>query len=249
MKSGIIEITPDQIKQGRSRLKLESLDYDRFPQPDYEDAADSGVSGEALAVALSTVQHAMGQKDVRPMLNGVHLADGYAVATDGHRMAYVELPYKGPAIIIPAESVRQMIEMAGQVMVSERQIIIQSKHSRFSSGLVDARYPDWERVIPRSFSATATVNVDELTSAIKTVQLGQEQASLKFYADRLVIKNEKGESEIDCECTAETETAFSLGYLLDAIQAAATDTVTIQVGESGRASLIESRFVVMPVRL
>src|SRR6056297_3463307 len=82
MKSGDIEITPTQIKQGRSKLKLESMPYDNFPQPDYDESEDAGISAESLSDAIRTVQHAMAMKDVRPMLNGVHLCEGHCVATD-----------------------------------------------------------------------------------------------------------------------------------------------------------------------
>src|SRR6056297_2756138 len=54
MKSGPVEITPEYVKQGRSKIKLESLKYSDFPQPDYEKAEDAGVTGEQLAGALAT---------------------------------------------------------------------------------------------------------------------------------------------------------------------------------------------------
>ena len=250
MKSGDIEITPDQIKQGRSKLKLESRNYDDFPQPDYAESDDAGITAEALSDAIRTVQHAMATKDVRPMLNGVHLCQGYAVATDGHRMAVVDLAYTGPDIIIPSESIRSIIELDGSVKVSDRQIIIESETTRFSSNLIESKYPDWQRVVPKDFEATATLNADDFLSAIKTVQLGGDQARLTFADGQLLIKNDKAEAVVDCGDDPVAETGFNLQYLADAIQASGKSEITMQIGSGARgSSLIDGRFTVMPVRI
>ena len=247
MKSGDIEIAPDHIKQGRSKLKLESLNYEDFPQPDYAESDDAGITAEALSEAIRTVHHAMAMKDVRHMLNGVHLCDGHCVATDGHRMAVVDLPYAGPSIIIPAESIRSIIDMAGSVKVSDRQIIIESESTRFSTSLIEAKYPDWQRVIPKGFAATATLNADDFMSAIKTVQLGGEQARLTFSDGQLLIKNDKAEAVVDCQIDADAESGFNLQYLADAIQASRKAEIAICIGGERGSSIIDGRFIVMPV--
>lgn len=250
MKSGDIEITPEQIKQGRSKLKLESRNYADFPQPDYDDADDAGITAEALSDAIRIVQHAMALKDVRPMLNGVHLCQGHAVATDGHRMAVVDLDYSGPDIIIPAESIKSIIDLTGVVKVSSRQIIIESESSRFSTNLIESKYPEWKRVVPKEFVATATLNAGDFLAAIKTVQLGGDQAKLTFTDGQLLIKNDKAEAAIDCQIDADAETGFNLQYLADAIQASGKAEIVMGIGSGARgSSLIDGRFTVMPVRI
>lgn len=250
MKSGDIELTPDQVKQGRSKLKLESRNYSDFPQPDYDEADDAGITAESLSDAIKTVQHAMAMKDVRPMLNGVHLTAGHCVATDGHRMAVVDLAYTGPDIIIPSDAIRSMLDLDGVVKVSDRQIVIESESSRFTTNLIEAKFPDWRRVVPKEFATTATVNADDLLSAIKTVQLGSAMARFTFADGQLTIKNDEAESVVDCQDAPEGETAFNLQYVADAVQATGKAEVVIQVGSGAvGSSLIDGRFVVMPVRL
>jgi len=250
MKSGSIEITRDQVKQGRSRLKLESRNYDEFPQPNYDDTIESGVTAEELSDAISVIQHAMATKDVRPMLNGIHLCEGFAVATDGHRMAVQEIGYSGPEIIIPAESIKSIIGTVGSVRVSDRQIVIKSECARFSSNLIEAKYPAWKSVMPKEFCATATVKSDDFISAIKTVQLGGDTAKFKFADGQVVIQNDKAEAVVDCSVDSDAETGFNLQYLIDAVNASGQSEAEIKVGSGARgASLIDGRFTVMPVRI
>lgn len=248
MKSGDLELTPGQIKQGRSKLKLESRNYADFPQPDYAEAEDSGLTGEQLAEAISVIGHAMPQKDVRPMLNGIHLTAGYAVATDGHRMAFVEVPYQGPDIIIPADSARQMGDMGGKVMVSASQLIIDGGGSRFSTNLVESKYPDWRRVRPTEFESEATVNAGDLLAACRTVQLGGTMAKFEFADGDVRISNDEAESMADATVKESLVVGFNVQYVIDAIVAADSPEITIKLN-AGKSSEINGAFVVMPVRL
>lgn len=249
MSAGDVELTETQIKQGRSKLKLESRNYADFPQPDYDDAENSGITADDLSAIISEIGHAIPAKDVRPMLNGLHFTEGHAVAADGFRMAWANCAYSGPDIIIPAESIRQMPDISGKVMVSSGQIIIESDDARYTTNLVDAKYPDWNRIIPKKFDATATVNCDELIQALKTAQIGHEKAKLSFSGGQCVITNEGAESACDAQCDSDVEVGFWIQYLIDAIQADGTDSITIGLNPSIPGCMVNDRFVVMPVRL
>lgn len=248
MRNGEVTLTDKQISQGRSKLKLESRNYADFPQPDYDDAKPCGLTGEALADLIGIVGHAVPTKDVRPMLNGVHLTAGKCVATDGHRMAFADCEYDGPDLIIPAESVRQMADLSGQVSVSDRQLIIESDSARFSTNLVDAKYPDWLRMVPNQFEATATMGADDLVAALKTAQLGGDVARLQFADGQCHISNDKAESACDAECDTDITAGVFMQYIIDAVLASGQDSVTIGLNPSRPGLLIADRFTVMPVR-
>lgn len=249
MANGDVEITPEYVKQGRSKLKLNSRSYGDFPQPDYDDATDCGITGDQLADLISIVSHAVPVKDVRPMLNGIHLAPGHCVATDGHRMAWVDCEYSGSAIIVPAESIRQMNDLQGRVSVSDRQIVVESDTARFSSNLIDSKYPDWQRMIPEKFDATATINTDAMIAAMKTVQVGGDTARMEFSGGQCHVSNKNAESAFDCECDADIVVGSFIQYMIDAALASGSDTLTIGLNPSRPGMLINDRFVVMPVRL
>lgn len=249
MKSGEIELTPDQIRQGRSKLKLESRNYADFPQPDYEDSTDTGITAQQLKAAIAAVGHALPTKDVRPMLNGVHLCEGFAVATDGLKLAYGELEYKGQAIIIPAETVRQIPDIDGKVSVSDRQIIIDGESCRFSSNLIEQKYPEWQRFIPKDFKWECSVNSGELIEALKTAQLGGESVRVEATNGEIVISNQNAETVVGAEFEGEFTGAYFAQYLIDAANAAGTDSLSFQVGSGRGEALINGHLLVMPVKL
>ena len=248
MKSGPIEITEGQIKQGRSKLKLGSMPFNDFPQPDYEYAKSTTLMSGQLSEAIAIVAHAMPQKDVRPMLNGIHLTEGFAVATDGHRMAFWEIDYNGPDITIPADSVRQMPDMKGIVSVSDNQMIIDGNGARFSTSLQSGKYPDWRRVVQKEFGATATVNADDLLAALKTAQIGRDIGRFEFTTDTLSVVNDNAEAACDIECDKNITTGFNYQYVIDAVMASGVPAIEIQINEM-KSSLINGHFVLMPVRI
>lgn len=249
MKSGDLELTDKHISQGRSKVKLESMEYGQFPQPDYDEATDTGLTGEDLSSALAVVGHAIPTKDVRYMLNGVHLTNGHAVATDGHRLAFTECQYEGPDIIIPADSVRQIGDMQGKVSVSDRQMIIESESSRFTTNLIDSKYVDWQRVVPKDFKSEVTFSSEDMMDALRTAQIGGDLVKLTIADGLIGLATDKAESACDCECSEPVEVGFNAQYLIDAIMASGLDNATMKFSTERSQGLIDGRFVVMPVRL
>lgn len=247
MKSGEVEIGEGYIKQGRSRLKLEHLNYDQFPQPDYDECEPISDSA-AVIESLSVVQHAMANNDVRYYLNGILLSEGNTVATDGHRMAFVDSGYDGPGAIIPNDAVTQIANMGGTVKLSERQIIVDDGDARFSTKLIEGKYPDWQRVIPQNADRTATFNRDDLIAALRTAQLGGDNVKLSISSGAASLTNDDAHTECDCDNDQPGEVAFKGQYLVDALSQC-DDSVTIQFGDSNNAVLINGFAVVMPVRM
>jgi len=249
MKSGDVELTDGQIKQGRSKIKLESRNYSEFPQPDYDEASDTGLSAAELKSAITHVAHALPTKDVRAMLNGVHLCEGHAVATDGLKLAYAPVSYSGEPVIVPAETVRQIPDIDGQVKVSKRQIIIDGERHRFTSHLIEQKYPEWQRFIPKEFKWDCTINASDLSDAIKTAQIGGDNVRIDAAGGEISFYNDKAEAVISESFDGELKAAFMAQYLIDAINAAGSEEITLQIGKQRGDALINGRFLVMPVKL
>lgn len=250
---GAITITDELVKSGRSRVKLDSLPYGDFPQPDYYNGDAVGVDGLALGKAIGSVIHAMPIKDARYMFNGIHITSGHAVATDGKRMAVADVGYSGIDIIIPAESARQMMELCGDVRVSEKQLIIDGPGYRFSTSLVDAKYPDWNRIMPKNLSESVTVNSAELLESCKIVELGDEKfknAKLVISDGVLTVSNSGAESGCDCEHEGDIEIGLNLPYLIDAINAEGGELTIIRFSNGGQGAAKVGEFnILAPVRL
>lgn len=248
MKAGEIEISKGAIKQGKTNIKLESLPYDHFPVPNFDTAKSTGMHSSELFGISSMIAHAMPTKDVRPMLNGVHLTSGNAVACDGHRMAFTECSYQGEDIIIPAETVRTMPDIEGDISVSSQQMIIKNDSMIYATSLVDAKYPDWKRIIPSSFEVELKVDKALFIEAIKTVQIGGDVVKLEITKEAMSILNDGAQTECHVSADGEILVGFMAQYLLDAASQCIESDLIIKLGQA-KACMINDSFIVMPVRI
>ncbi|MEK9713241.1 MAG: DNA polymerase III subunit beta [Thalassolituus sp.] len=249
---GEIIITEDLIKAGRSRVKLQPLPYDDYPQPDYAEGQLVSVGAEQIASAVKNIVHAMPTKDSRHYLNGILLRDGFAVAANGPCMAFAECGYDGPEVIIPAGAIPTLVDMAGEVRVSERQLIVDGPGYRFSTSLIDGNYPDWTKLVPTEFSSEITANAEDLIDACKVAALGDDlykKGSVSAADGQLTIENTGATSGCDCEYSGNVEIAFNLQYLIGAIEAEGGESVTIKMTAPNKAAMVGRYNVVMPVKV
>ncbi|MBN9011592.1 MAG: DNA polymerase III subunit beta, partial [Rhizobiales bacterium] len=158
------------IRAGRSRFTLQTL-----PESDFPDLA-AGDMSHAFSLSAADVkrlidrtQFAISTEETRYYLNGIYLhAAGSAksetlraVATDGHRLAQVDLPLpKGasgvPGVIVPRKTVgevQRLIEDAEAevtIELSQGKIRFTLGNVVLTSKLIDGTFPDYGRVIPQN---------------------------------------------------------------------------------------------------
>jgi len=233
---------------------------------------DISVSGEKVT------HFSMAQQDVRYYLNGMLLETGgkhlRAVATDGHRLALCEAELEGSVeeqqVIVPRKGVLELQRlMTGEgslnIELGPNHVRIQLDGIRFTSKLIDGRFPEYDRVIPKESSNQLTAERGAFKSALqRTAILSNE----KYRGIRLIIRDsgvvmqahnpeqEEAEEELEVEYSGEDiEIGFNVNYLLDALAAVDGDEVTLSVLDGNSSCLIrqpgkdDSKFVVMPMRL
>src|SRR5699024_6936236 len=227
------------IRSGRSRFTLATLPAAEFPK------SDEHVEGETFNVAaaqfrrvIDSTAFSMAQHDVRYYLNGmlIQLKPGLlrAVATDGHRLAMsdAQVPtiQETKQVIVPRKGITELarllsdIEGEVSVTVSDRHIRVQMKDLSFTSHLVDATFPDYERVVPRETPRTVLADRDLLRQAMQRVAILSNEkyrgvrVLLSPNTMRLVANNPEQEEafeEIGVTCeTEDFEIGFNVGYLL-----------------------------------
>jgi len=268
------------VRSGRSKFSLVTLPAAEFPSvEDIKAGQTIEVSQEILGRLIEKTHFSMGQQDVRYYLNGMLLETGgkhlRAVATDGHRLALYEVEIEGAAldeqqVIVPRKGVlelQRLLDGEGNLNVElgANHVRIQLKGIRFTSKLIDGRFPEYERVIPKESSNELTADKALLRSALqRTAILSNE----KYRGIRLIIRDsgvviqahnpEQEEAEEELEVTysgEDIEIGFNVNYLLDALDAVDGDVVTLSVLDSNSSCLIrqpgsdEGKFVVMPMRL
>ena len=268
------------VRSGRSKFSLVTLPAAEFPSvEDIKAGQTIEVSQEILGRLIEKTHFSMGQQDVRYYLNGMLLETGgkhlRAVATDGHRLALYEVEIDGAAldeqqVIVPRKGVlelQRLLDGEGNLNVElgANHVRIQLKGIRFTSKLIDGRFPEYERVIPKESSNELRADKALLRSALqRTAILSNE----KYRGIRLIIRDsgvviqahnpEQEEAEEELEVTysgEDIEIGFNVNYLLDALDAVDGDVVTLSVLDSNSSCLIrqpgsdEGKFVVMPMRL
>lgn len=269
------------VKSGRSRFTLSTLPAREFPN--VEDSMGTHqftVKQGQLKRLIDRTGFAMAQQDVRYYLNGMlwEIRDKQmrVVATDGHRLAMCTLPGKIDAsddtqVILPRKGV---LELARLLLEDEADIaiVIGSNHIRattndftFTSKLVDGKFPDYQRVLPRSPDKIVLGSRLELRQAFtRTAILSNEKyrgVRLKLTKGTLDIVANNPEQEEAEEAVAvnyegdSLEVGFNVSYLLDVLGVLSGEQIKLSLSDPNSSALLEesdaddSLYVVMPMRL
>ncbi len=268
------------VRSGRSKFSLATLPASEFPTvEDIKAGQTIEVEQESLGRLIEKTHFSMAQQDVRYYLNGMLLETGAnhlrAVATDGHRLALCQVELDGPKldeqqVIVPRKGVLELQRlMSGDgslnIELGPNHIRIQLEGIRFTSKLIDGRFPEYDRVIPKESSNELTADREAFKGSLqRTAILSNE----KYRGIRLIIRDsgvvmqahnpeqEEAEEELEVQYSGEDiEIGFNVNYLLDALGAVDGDTVTLSVLDGNSSCLIrqpgkdDSKFVVMPMRL
>ena len=268
------------VRAGRSRFTLSSLPASEFPLVEEINAQQTLTMPQGEFRRLIDKTHfAMAQQDVRYYLNGLLLeTDGRAlraVATDGHRLALCETELSGKArtsqqVIVPRKGVLELQRILGtenniELAVGTNHVRAQIGEIRFTSKLIDGRFPEYARVIPSNPPKTVEADRENLRQALqRTAILSNEKyrgIRLTARPDLLTLQahnpeQEEAEDQVEVSYKGEeVEIGFNVNYLLDALSAIEGDKVQIGLTDSNSSCLIHApgtmhtRYVVMPMRL
>jgi DNA polymerase-3 subunit beta len=266
---------------GKSRFNLTTLPASEFPSVESgEDDLVFNTQQKEIKRLIERTSFAMAQQDVRYYLNGMlwELRSGSlrAVATDGHRLAMctraVNVDYEGTKqAILPRKGVIELSRLLTHPEGSV-QIVLGASHIRahtadftFTSKLVDGKFPDYERVLPRNGDKIVMGEREALRQAFtRTAILANE----KYRGVRFVLteglltvtannpEQEEAEEQINVDYTGgDLEVGFNVGYLQDVSNVIDSAQLKLTLSDTNSSVLIEdpensdSVYVVMPMRL
>ena len=268
------------VRSGRSKFALATLPAAEFPTVEEIKAAQTITVDQAVMGRLIEKTHfSMAQQDVRYYLNGMLLETGgkhlRTVATDGHRLALSQAELDGAEleeqqVIVPRKGVLELQRLLSgegsvDIVLGANHVRVQLEGIRFTSKLIDGRFPEYDRVIPQDSSNELSADREVLKGALqRTAILSNE----KYRGIRLIIRDngvvlqahnpeqEEAEEELEVSYGGEDiEIGFNVNYLLDALGAVESDEVALSVVDSNSSCLIrepgndDCKFVVMPMRL
>jgi len=269
------------LKGGKSRFTLQSLPAEDFPL--VQEAANFGpvfsVPQKTLKALLSQVSFAMAVHDIRYYLNGIlFVAEGKQlslVATDGHRLAFssatldVEVPRQ--EVILPRKTVLEMQRLlsdkegAIEMQFAGNQAKFSFEGMEFVTKLVEGKFPDYNRVIPKNHKNIITLGRTTLLASLqrtailtsekfKGVRLNIEPGTLRVASNN--AEQEEAVDELDIDYAGDAiEIGFNVTYLIDALTNMAQDMVKIELADSNSSALltipddVAFKYVVMPMRI
>ena len=271
------------IRSGRSRFTLSTIPASEFPTTDeISDKFEFPVAQADLKRLIDLTQFAMARQDVRYYLNGMLLeitsGEVKAVGTDGHRLAVSRFDCQtgieeSRSIIVPRKGVHELARLLGgddtelRVRAGSNAIEMTIGDVRFSSKLIDGKFPDYGKVIPdpAQCDKRLSLNSEELRQCLvrasvlstdkhRTVRMTLDSGTLSVLANN--PEQETAEDQIEVEYTGERlEIGFNVSYLIDALTTLPSDFADVFLTDSSSSCLIQPagselcQFVVMPMRL
>lgn len=269
------------VKSGRGRFVLSTLAAADFPSVEDSDTDfDITIKQGDLKRMIDRTAFAMAQQDVRYYLNGMlwEVLDNALrlVATDGHRLAMCTQPVsldndKVSQVIVPRKGVNEL----SRLLLKESEdinIVIGSNHMRatttdftFTSKLVDGKFPDYDRVLPKSSTKIIYSNRADLRQALsrtsilsnekyRGIRLNLSNANLQILANN--PEQEEAEENVTVDYQGDSlEIGFNVSYLLDVLGVLSNENVKLSLSDSNSSALLEESeesdclYVVMPMRL
>ena len=286
-----IELTRDgeqgrlTIACGPARFSLQTLPADDFPSLSVEDLGHSfSLAAKDLRRLIEKTKFAISTEETRYYLNGIYLhetkSDGKAllraVATDGHRLAQVELPLPSgakdmPGVIVPRKTVAELAKLAedgdGDVRIelSPSKIRVSTARVVLTSKLIDGTFPDYERVIPQGNDKTMEVDNHAFAEAVDRVStLSSDKGravKLSITDGKLTLSvNNPDSGSASEELAVEygfdaLEIGFNARYLLDISGQLEGGTAEFQLADPGSPTMIRdgkdvsALYVLMPMRV
>ncbi len=269
------------LRSGRSRFTLSTLPVAEFPNiEDSQASQELALPRGTLKQLIDATSFAMAQQDVRYYLNGMLLELGHnlvrAVATDGHRLAMctrsaevdVEPTQK---LIVPRKGILELVRLLDgsdepvELTLGSNHIRAHTGSFTFTSKLVDGKFPDYERVIPRGGDKVFIADRAELRQVLsrtsilsnekyRGVRLNLEAGNLRVLANN--PEQEEAEENVAIDYDGNTlEIGFNVGYLIDVLNALDEDRMQMTLSDSNSSAIMEepgggdALYVVMPMRL
>ena len=270
------------LQGGKSRFTLQTLPADDFPL--VNQSVDFGpafsVPQKTLRELINQVHFAMAVHDIRYYLNGIlFIAEGKLltlVATDGHRLALAQAQLESDVpskqeVILPRKTVLELQRLlkddegAIEMRFANNQAKFDFSGMEFVTKLVEGKFPDYNRVIPKNHKNAVTLGRAPLLARLqraailtsekfKGVRVNIEPGLLRIASSNAEQEEAKEELEIDYSGDP-IEIGFNVTYLIDVLANSGNEMVKLELQDSAASALFSLpeqpgfKYVVMPMRI
>lgn len=268
------------VRSGRSRFSLSTLPAADFPNlDDWQSEVAFTLPQATLKRLIEATQFSMAYQDVRYYLNGMLFeTEGKelrTIATDGHRLAVCSMPIgqqlPSHSVIVPRKGVMELVRLLNsgdtplQLQIGSNNIRAHVGDFIFTSKLIDGRFPDYRRVLPKNHDKILEAGCDLLKKAFARAAIlsNEKFRGVRLYARHNQLKitannpeQEEAEEILDVSYDGtEMEIGFNVSYILDVLNALKSENVRLLLTDAVSSVQIEDSispaavYVVMPMHL
>ena len=269
------------IEAGKYKSTINGIladDFPELPKIDEKEAAIFKIDVDIFKEALSEVIPACSNDTTRPSLTGIffntHDGDLYIAATDGYRLAdrkFVNGVKSEVKAIVPANAVQEVLRSISdsvkevEVLISESQIVFRLDEIEITSKLIDASFPPYRQLIPKTSEIVLELDKAELIRMTRVAALFARESGGSVVCETqsetgnflvYAVASELGENTaaMNVDATQDGKVVLNSRYLIDALNATIEDEISF--GFSGKLSPVvirnakndEYTHIIMPLK-
>lgn len=236
-------------------------DYPKLPEPDNMNEVE--IPAALLLEGINKTMFATSNDELRPAMTGVHIkvenGSIIFVATDAHKL--VKYQFKeiettvNTTFIVPKKALNLLTKAMSnsdinvQIAYSKSNAFFYFGNHKLSCRLIDAKYPDYEAVIPKQNPNTMTIHRTDFLSSLKRianyanqtthqVKLNLAESSLTIEAEDLDYSN-KATEQLPCNYTGTDMTiGFNAKFLIDMLNVIGAETIRFEFSTPSRAGIM-----------
>ena len=282
LPSGVIDLELNEnklnIKTDKYNSVINGIVADDFPvMPAISDGTKWKIQTKVFKKALQQVAFAASSDESRPVLTGIYIHTEkdklYLASTDSYRLAEKDLGKNSNqvSILVPASAMNDLLRVLGddeseiEVIHNDQQALFKTGDIELVTRLIDGQYPDYQKLIPSSFSNTATLKKVDLTNVAKVSSLfaresaGSVTIELNSDSNQLEIKSiasQLGENTATADAKIKGGDSITLNskFLIDALGVIEGETVTFGFNGKLEPTILYSpdnkdyKHIIMPLK-
>ncbi|MBI1909713.1 MAG: DNA polymerase III subunit beta [Deltaproteobacteria bacterium] len=271
-----------ELRSGQSKFRVVGMDPEEFPTLPVSKDKRFRLEPETIQKMIEKTLYAVSTNETRLTLNGVYLEGAgkegtlRMVATDGHRLSYVDKEIKGDlkidkGVILPRKGIVELKKLVEDgegdlaMALEEKQVAVNRGDVSLFLRLVEGEYPDYQQVIPKKLDRILSVGREVLTGALKRSSLvsvdrarGVNFSISPGHLELTSSHPDFGEAreELPVEYKGESfQVGFNARYLLDVLAVIQDEKIVIELKDEVSPCLIRSEFdrgflsLIMPMRI
>lgn len=258
------------IKQDRASFKLPMFNSEEFPKfPSISEENKINIPTTNFIEAIKKISPAVANNNTKIELNGANLdIKEYAinfVSTDTKRLALVKMETQSIStlsIIIPKRALLEISKLFSndfEIYYNQSQLILVADNYSFFTKLTNGRFPDYERIIPKTFQYSFTLNKSKMMASLKMIQSLAQEVKITFNQNEIIFEsfgngNSHAEDRIEANnsITEPIQIAASLKSILDFLGQIDNENFELCIAEKTTPFLLrDNNFltIIMPINL